>query len=90
MELTYKHYYASFIIFLVSTTIKLPFNNISHFDIHALPVVSLYLIHNLIYLSNNKVHIPISAALLYTPKSCRPTQAAISTQLAALRPLPAA
>ncbi len=90
MELTYKHYLASFIILLASTTIMLTFNNISRFVIHALPVVSSYLIHNLVRLSNNKAHITISAVLLYMPRSHRPTQAAISTQLDALHPLPAA
>jgi hypothetical protein len=90
MELTYKYYCASFIILLVSTTIKLTFNNISCFVILALPVVSSYFIHNLVCLSNNKAHITISATLLCTPRSRRPTQAAIGTQLAALRPLPTA
>jgi hypothetical protein len=51
-----QHYHASFIILLGCTTVKLTFNNISHFVIHALLVVSLYLFHNLIHLHNNKAH----------------------------------
>jgi hypothetical protein len=88
---TYKHYCASFIILLlVCTTIKLTFKYNSRCVIHALHVVSSYLIHNLVRLSNNKAHITLSVALLYMPSPRRPMPAAISTQLAALRPLPAA
>jgi hypothetical protein len=79
-----QHYRASCIILLGCTTIKLTFNNISRFVIHALPVVSLYLIHNLVCLHSNKL------ALLYMPCPRRPMPAAIRTQLAALYPLLAA
>jgi hypothetical protein len=82
-------YYASFIILLVCTTIKLTFNNISRFFILALPVVSSSLIHNLVSLCNNKTHQTILAALLFKPCQRHPTPAAIRPQLATLRPLPA-
>jgi hypothetical protein len=59
-------------------------------DIHALPVVSSYLIHNLVRLRINKAHQTISAALLYTPCPRLLLPAAIGTQLAGVRPLPAA